>query len=177
MDITSTFKKFGVILGILIVLFGLSIFIWPVKVLSIIEIVIGAAFLLAGVAGVIKVARDSNIVSGKAVKILPGILLIFLSISILVFPFSTLYMVGILIGIFALLSSFQQFVLAKVAKTTGASMTPFIVMGVVNLLFSVGMFMASISMMSFMLMFMGAYAVIYGVMLIFSSLTLKSNGF
>ncbi len=83
-------------------------------------------------------------------------------------------MFGIVIGIMAIFAAIGQFSNASIAKKASMKSSYFVLMGIVNLLFALAMFASSYMMVSFLIIFIGCYLIVFGIMFLFSSITLKS---
>lgn len=172
MDVMKVFKRGGILLGVVVALLGVVFLIWPKQVVILIDWVVGIGFLLAGITNIMKVIQDKE--GGKKfLRILPGIAFVLLAFYVLIFPIGATYMLGVLIGIFAIAAAFDKFANASVAKKAGESTGVHIFMGIINILFGVMMFYSSFIMISFMIVFIGAYLVVFGIMMLVSAIKMK----
>ena len=173
MGIFLMFKKVGIIASIILIIVGFAFVSVPDKVALAVDWIISIGILIAGIWGVIRISRDKENNEKKVIRMLPSILCLLLGFYLLLFPFTTFYMIGIVIGILALLAAISQFSNAATAKKSNMGMLPFIIMGIINLLFAAGMFTASYKMVSFLVILIGVYLIILGGMSLYSALSLR----
>ncbi len=173
MNFFSTFKKLGITISIALIILGIAFIAIPHKIINLIDWIVGVGVFFIGITGIIKTLKDPTITEGKGLKMVPSVICIIFALYILIFAGSTTNIIGIIIGILAIFAAIGQFSNAKIANLMGQKGGTYVVMGLVNILFSIAMFVASFTMVSFLIMLIGIYLVILGGTSLFSAITLK----
>lgn len=169
MDPYKQLKSLGLWLGLILIGLGLVLLIWPEKIIGFIAIIIGIGVLLFGLVKGISLARNWKNSSNNIHKTALVILLLGLGIYVLVNTNVTTTAIGFCIGIFAIITALDRFSVAIERKRLGFKIGTTILFGIINLAFGVGVILSSVYVMSFVLMLVGIYLIVEGIMIIVSS--------
>ncbi len=167
------FKKFGILMSIVLILVGVACISIPGKILVLLDWGFAAGLIIIGVLQIFNALKMSSSSSDKVLKVIVGILCIATAAYLLLSSAVAVYVFGLIVGVLALLSAMSQFTSAAAARKNGLPMTWFMVTGILNLLFAFAMFSASFIMISFLVIFIGVYLLFLGIIFLVSSIFFK----
>ena len=173
MESIKKLKKLGLFLGLIFIVIGVVFFAFPDKVVEILALIIGIGILVYGGGKAFGLAfswkSQDNSMASKIFSLVVDSALIFLGIYLLINNNVTISAVGLVIGLFALLSAFDRFSVAVQRIKLKLRVMPTIIFGIIHLLFGIGMIYAAISMLSAIIMMAGLYLIVSGIMIILST--------
>ena len=168
MYIYSRMKPMALILGILLMVIGIIFLTVPDRVTEFLAIFVGAVITVFGLLRVATVAARWKVMINRGVLLTFGIILSGLGIFMLFNPNVTITLVGAIIGIFAIIMAFDRFVTANRLKGQ-INVVPTIISGLIHLTFGVGMIYSAIVVFSIIIILIGIYLLVSGVMILLSS--------
>lgn len=168
MYIYSRMKHMGIILGVLTMVIGIIFLTIPDRVSEFIAIFVGVIITVFGLLRIATVAARWKVTRNRAAHLTFGIILAGLGLLMLFNPAITLTLVGAVIGIFALVMAVDRFVTANRLKGQ-INVVPTIISGLIHLAFGIGMLYSAIVVFSIIIMLIGIYLLISGVMILLSS--------
>lgn len=157
----------GLWLGVIVILVGSVLLIFPQTIIQFLAVIIGALLLLTGIFNGFSLIKNKT--KGFILKGFVSVSLIVLGIYVLTNTNVTITFIGIIIGIFAILSAVDRFSVAMERKKLGFPVGTTVAFGVINLAFGIGMMVASVYVMSFLLVLVGIYLILAGIMIIIST--------
>lgn len=162
-------KSVGIFFGIALIIFGVLFLVFPEKVITFLAFIVGAVIIGYGVFRAFIVAVQWKDISKKYFKLTVSILSIVLGTFIIANTHITVTALGIVIGIFAILLSFDRFNMASLRKQAGLNNTWTLVSGLIHLVFGVGMFYSAFSLISIIISIIGIYLLMAGIMVVLST--------
>ena len=147
--------------GIIAVLFGLAVFIWPGITLEALVILFGAFAFLGGVFSIFTAIK----IRGGWVLILQGVLGVLIGLAALLFPLLLLTVLLAVIAVWAVISGGLGLVMALRLAHIGAVRWLLILDGLLSLLFGVLLMLWPITGMLVIVWLIGVYAIIDGLLL------------
>lgn len=164
-------KKLGLFLGLLLVVLGIILLIFPDKVIEMVAFILGIAFIVFGVFKIVGIfLRWKENPPHKIPVLLGAACALILGIYLLINMNATIRAVGIAIGIFALVCAADRFMTAYARKQAGEHGVLYtILFGLVHAAFGIGMLYAAFAMMTAIIMIVGIYLLVAGIMIIVST--------
>lgn len=167
MDVTKKLRRFGIIVGVLLVALGVLCIARPAMVMEFMIWIIGCSLLVAGIGQCFR-AFSRRKEEGLMWNLVPGIVLVVLSAIVLIYQGITLFTVGIFVGVMAFFMAFERFGVAKMRKRSGERYGPTVLFGIIQLLFGCCMISNCFVTMLDIIIFTGIYAICAGIMIIIS---------
>jgi len=162
-------KPFSLLLGIFLMVIGIVFLTAPDRVAEFLAILVGAVITVIGIFRIVTVAASWNVIINRNIILAFGILLTALGIFMLFNPDVTITLVGAIIGILAIMLAVDRFITANRLKNV-ANITPTIISGLIHLIFGIGMIYSALVVFSIIIVLVGIYLLISGVMFALSSL-------
>ncbi len=168
MNIYSRMQPMSIMLGVLLMVVGIIFLAVPDRVTEFLAIFVGAVITVFGLLRIATVAARWRVMLNRGVLLTFGIILSGLGIFMLFNPTVTITLVGAIIGVFAIIMAFDRFVTANRLKGQ-INVVPTIISGLIHLAFGVGMIYSAIVVFSVIIILIGIYLLISGVMILLSS--------
>jgi uncharacterized membrane protein HdeD (DUF308 family) len=172
MEPIERIKPLGIFLGVMMIIIGVIFIAIPSQIVSFLATLIGALLLVTGLVRVIAVSVNWKDYKNQVLMLLFGLALIAVGIYMIVNTQVTVTLIGIILGIFAILMAFDRF-LAVTRRKEGASIIPAIIFGFIHLAFGVGLIYTSMAMFSVVVVIYGLYFLLAGLMVVLSLLLYK----
>jgi uncharacterized membrane protein HdeD (DUF308 family) len=172
MEPIERIKPLGMFLGVMMIIIGVIFIAIPGQIINFLATLIGAILLVVGLVRVIAVSVNWKDYQNQVLLLLFGLALVAVGIYMIVNTQVTVTLVGIILGIFAILMAFDRF-LSVTRRKEGASIIPAIIFGLIHLAFGVGLIYASMTMLSIVVIVYGLYFLIAGLMVVLSLLLYK----
>lgn len=165
----ANFKALGYLLGSALMVVGVLFIAIPDQIVNFLAIVIGAVLLVSGLVRVLTVASSWRYWQHPFLMLLFGIALLGIGIYTIFNTQITVTVIGIILGIFAILMAFDSFAsLSERPEGTGA--LPYIISGLIHLAFGVALIYASMAMLTIIVVLYGIYLLVAGLLILLSSL-------
>lgn len=162
-------KPIGLMIGILLAVFGIIFLVVPERVAEFLAIFIGAVVTVFGGFRVASIAINWKITANRILLLTIGIIILLIGVFMLFNPEITITIVGAVIGVFAILMAFDRFITANKLKYE-VNVAPTIISGIIHLVFGVGMIYSAIVVFSVIIVLVGIYMLIAGIMFALSTL-------
>ena len=172
MEPIDRIKPLGLFLGISLMIIGLVFLIIPNQIVTFMATLIGVVLLVAGVIKVLTVAINWKVMANQLLHLILGLVIIGTGIYIITNTQATVTLVGIILGIFAILMAFDRFLAAFKDKEQRSKVPP-ILFGLIHLAFGVGLIYASMAMFSLVVILYGIYFLLAGLLIVLSLLLYK----
>ena len=172
MDPIERIKPLGMFLGAMMIIIGVIFIAIPSQIVSFLATLIGALLLVAGLVRVIVVSVNWKDYQNQVLRLLFGLAVMAVGIYMIVNTQVTVTLIGIMLGIFAILMAFDRFASVNRRKE-GKSIIPAIIFGFIHLAFGVGLIYASMAMFSIVVIIYGLYFLLAGLMVVISLLLYK----
>lgn len=173
MDIVNEkIKPLGLFLGLMLMIIGVVFIAIPSQIVSFIALIIGAALVVIGVVRVLFVLINWKALNNQPLLLIIGLAILGVGIYILINTQATIAIIGIVLGVFAILMALDRFVTAFKRKEE-VKIMPSILFGLIHLAFGVGLIYASMSMFSIVVVLYGIYFLVAGLMIVLSLLIYK----
>jgi Uncharacterized conserved protein len=156
-------KSIAVLFGIISIVLGIVLVVIPGQTQLIINTIVGVALLVVGLIGIFGFAslkKRSN--HSGAMVILPVVIAI-LGLFVLLNPDVTIFTVGILMAVFALVMAIDNFMIALNSKKRGEDTKAIVIFGVIHLVFAILMAWNVFATMTAIVMIAGIYLIVNGV--------------
>lgn len=162
-------KSLGILFGIIMVVLGAVLLLFADKVVEAVAMIVAIALLIFGAFKCITVLTKWKNIDYGVLKMIPGLLLLVIGIYVLINTKVTITVVGVIIGVFAILSAVDRFSTAWERKKSGMKNGSAILFGFIHLLFGVGMIYASFALFSLIVTLAGVYLLMSGIMVLLST--------
>ncbi len=162
-------KPVGLFAGILLMVFGIIFLTAPGRVTEFLAIFVGAVITVFGIFRIITVAMRWQAFVNRVPMFIFGLVVSIIGIFMLFNPNVTLGFVGTIIGIIAIMLAVDRFVTANRLKKT-ANPLPTIISGLIHLIFGIGMIYSAMIIFSVIIVLIGIYLLVSGVMFTLSAL-------
>lgn len=172
MDPIEKLKPLGLILGLILMVIGIVFIAIPTQVVSFMATLIGAVLLVTGVVRVLIILVNWNKLENQFLLLILGLAILGTGIYMIVNTQVTVTLIGIVLGIFAILMGLDRFFTAFNRKAE-ASIAPLIIFGLIHLAFGVGLIYASMTMFSIVVILYGIYFLVAGLLVVLSMLLFK----
>jgi uncharacterized membrane protein HdeD (DUF308 family) len=172
MDSIERIKPLGLFLGVILMVIGIIFIAIPSQIINFLASLIGAILLVVGLVRVVVVLVNWKELKNQVLLLLFGLAVVAVGIYMIVNTQVTVTLIGIILGIFAILMAFDRFVSANRRKEE-TSIVPAIIFGLVHLAFGVGLIYASMAMFSIVVVLYGLYFLVAGFMVVLSLLLYK----
>lgn len=174
--ITTRYKNwwFLALNGLIAILFGFLLVFFPIDAIKTIVKFFGIFLLVIG--GVQLTAGILNIKNDKSAGLIlsESILFIAMGIALLVFPEITLTVFSILFGIWALIVGIVQLVIIVNAGIQLSNKNLLLFNSLLTILLGIIMFFKPLEWGAFLVIMIGIFSILFGVLLIYFSFILKS---
>jgi len=172
MDSIERIKPLGLFLGVILMVIGIIFIAFPGQIINFLASLIGAILLVVGLVRVIAVLVNWKELKNQVLLLLFGLAVLAAGVYMIVNTQVTVTLIGIILGIFAILMAFDRFASANRRKE-GTSIIPAILFGLVHLAFGIGLIYASMAMFSIVVIIYGLYFFLAGLMVVLSLLLYK----
>ncbi len=172
MEPIERIKPLGMFLGVMMIIIGVIFIAIPSQIVSFLATLIGALLLVTGLVRVIAVSVNWKDYKNQVLMLLFGLALVAVGIYMIVNTQVTVTLIGIILGIFAILMAFDRF-LSVTRRKEGTSIIPAIIFGFIHLAFGVGLIYTSMAMFSIVVTIYGLYFLLAGLMVVLSLLLYK----
>ncbi len=173
MDIVNEkIKPLGLFLGLILMIIGVVFIAIPNQIVGFIAMIIGAALLVIGIVRVLIVLINWKALNNQPFLLIIGLAILGTGIYMLINTQATITLIGIVLGVFAILMALDRFFTAFKRKEE-IKIMPSILFGVIHLAFGVGLIYASMSMFSLVIVLYGIYFLVAGLMIVLSLLFYK----
>ena len=170
MELFKKIKSLGVFLGIILILVGVVFLVFPEQVIKFLALIVGTGILIYGAFNAIVLAVKWNELPKKRVlRLILAAVFVLLGIFLLIYKDVTISAAGIVIGLLAVLSAFDRFLVAVERRKEGLKSSSTFLFGLIHLVLGVGMIYASLQFLSYIVIFAGIYVLIAGIMVILST--------
>lgn len=172
MEPIERIKPFGLFLGLLLMVIGIVFIVIPSQIVSFMATLIGAVLLVTGLIRVLVLIVNWKELTNQVLHLILGLAIIGTGIYIIVNTQITVTLIGIVLGIFAILMALDRFFTAFSRKNE-AKVLPSILFGLIHLAFGVGLIYASMAMFSAVVILYGIYFLLAGLLIVLSMLMFK----
>lgn len=169
MDTFGRLKPAGLLLGVILMIAGVIFLVVPDRVTEFLAIFTGALIAVFGLFRVILAIVQWNSTVNRVVILAVGILFSLIGIFMLVNPKITIAILGAIIGLFAIIIAFERFIKAYRIKEA-VNTLPTVISGLIHLAFGIGMIYSAIAVFSIIIVLIGIYLMIAGIMISLSTL-------
>jgi uncharacterized membrane protein HdeD (DUF308 family) len=164
-----------VIRGIIAILFGVLTFVWPGMTLDVLVIFFGAYALIDGVLSLIGAVKASSAHERWGALFFEGIVGLFAGVATLFWPALTLYALTVIIGAWAMVTGVFELIAAWRLRKQIAGEWMLALTGVASVIFGILMWIAPLAGALVLALWVGAYALIFGVLLVALGFRLRSH--
>lgn len=172
MEPIERIKPLGIFLGVIMMIIGVIFIAIPSQIVSFLATLIGALLLVTGLVRVIAVSVNWKNYQNQVLMLLFGLAVMAIGIYLIANTQVTVTLIGIILGIFAILMAFDRF-LSVARNKEKASIVPAIIFGFIHLAFGVGLIYTSMAMFSIVVILYGLYFLLAGLMVVLSLLLYK----
>ena len=172
MDAFDRIKPMGLLVGILLIIFGVIFLAAPDRVAEFLAVFVGAVITAFGLFRIIVVITRWNLLINRVLMLTLGIIIFAIGLFMLFNPEITITVIGAIIGVFAILMAVDRFITANRLKSE-MNILPTIISGLIHLAFGVGMIYSAIITFSIIIIIAGIYLLIAGIMIVLSTLLFR----
>lgn len=172
MEPIDRIKPLGLFLGFSLMIIGVVFLVIPSQIVSFMATLIGAVLAVAGAIRVLTVSINWKEMENQLLILLLGLAILGTGIYMIINTQTTVTLIGIILGIFAILMAFDRF-LAAFKDRENRSKVPPILFGLIHLAFGVGLIYASMAMFSLVVILYGIYFLLAGLLVVLSLLLYK----
>ena len=172
MEPIERIKPLGMFLGVMMIIIGVIFIAIPSQIVSFLATLIGSLLLVTGLVRVIAVSVNWKDYQNQVLLLVFGLALMAVGIYMIVNTQVTVTLIGIILGIFAILMALDRF-LSVSRRKEGASIIPPIIFGFIHLAFGVGLIYTSMGMFSIVVVIYGLYFLLAGLMVVLSLMLYK----
>jgi len=172
MDAFDRIKPMGLLVGILLIIFGVIFLAAPDRVAEFLAVFVGAVITAFGLFRIIVVITRWNLLINRVLMLTLGIIIFAIGLFMLFNPEITITVIGAIIGVFAILMAVDRFITANRIKGE-MNILPTIISGLIHLAFGVGMIYSAIITFSIIIIIAGIYLLIAGIMIVLSTLLFR----
>lgn len=170
MEQIKKWKNFGITYGIILILIGFLLVFFPGWIISFIAWLLGVVILIVGISKAVTLFQTWRERSFfRTPNAIMTALLLCLGVYMLVNSHVTIAIIGLIVGIFALVAAADRFSVAKVRKDMDMPTSSTIASGIIHLICGIFMVFAPFFAASFIIVVIGAYLIAAGIMIILSS--------
>jgi uncharacterized membrane protein HdeD (DUF308 family) len=156
-------KKTLLLRSLAYIVLGAIMLIWPAVTILVVVFAFAINILIVGLATLFEPAFDKSNKSAILTVIL-GLLAVVVGIYLLVNPVVTVGLIDLLVAIWALVFGLADLYLGFTGNTNGGSRLLFILVGVVSLIFGIYMLNNPVSGLGDIVMVLGIYSLVVGIM-------------
>lgn len=172
MEPIEKLKPLGLLLGFILMIIGILFIAIPTQIVSFMAALIGAVLLVAGLVRVIAVLINWKELNNRLPLLILGLAILGAGIYMIVNTQVTVTLIGIILGIFAILMALDRFFTAFSRKEE-VSIVPSVLFGLIHLAFGIGLIYASMTMLSAVVVVYGIYFLVAGLLVVLSLLLYK----
>lgn len=172
MEPIEKLKPLGLLLGLILMIIGILFIVIPTQIVSFMATLVGAVLLVTGLVRVIAVFINWKELKNWLLLLILGLAILGVGVYMIVNTQVTVTLIGIVLGIFAILMALDRFFTAFSRKQE-ISIIPSILFGLIHLAFGVGLIYASMTMFSLVIVLYGIYFLVAGLLVVLSLLLYK----
>jgi uncharacterized membrane protein HdeD (DUF308 family) len=172
MEPIERIKPFGFFLGLLLIVIGIVFIVIPSQVVSFMATLIGVVLVVTGLIRVLVLTVNWKEFTNQILHLILGLAIIGAGIFMIVNTQITITLIGIVLGIFAILMALDRFFTAF-SRKEDAKILPSILFGLIHLAFGVGLIYASMAMFSAVVILYGIYFLVAGALIVLSMFLFK----
>lgn len=172
MEPIEKIKPFGFFLGLLLIVIGIVFIVIPSQVVSFMATLIGVVLVVTGLIRVLVLTVNWKEFTNQILHLILGLAIIGAGIFMIVNTQITVTLIGIVLGIFAILMALDRFFTAF-SRKEDAKILPLILFGLIHLAFGVGLIYASMAMFSAVVILYGIYFLVAGALIVLSMFLFK----
>jgi uncharacterized membrane protein HdeD (DUF308 family) len=172
MEPIERIKPFGFFLGLLLIVIGIVFIVIPSQVVSFMATLIGVVLVVTGLIRVLVLTVNWKEFTNQILHLILGLAIIGAGIFMIVNTQITVTLIGIVLGIFAILMALDRFFTAF-SRKEDAKILPSILFGLIHLAFGVGLIYASMAMFSAVVILYGIYFLVAGALIVLSMFLFK----
>lgn len=172
MEPIEKIKPFGFFLGLLLIVIGIVFIVIPSQVVSFMATLIGVVLVVTGLIRVLVLTVNWKEFTNQILHLILGLAIIGAGIFMIVNTQITVTLIGIVLGIFAILMALDRFFTAF-SRKEDAKILPSILFGLIHLAFGVGLIYASMTMFSAVVILYGIYFLVAGALIVLSMFLFK----
>jgi uncharacterized membrane protein HdeD (DUF308 family) len=172
MEPIEKIKPFGFFLGLLLIVIGIVFIVIPSQVVSFMATLIGVVLVVTGLIRVLVLTVNWKEFTNQILHLILGLAIIGAGIFMIVNTQITVTLIGIVLGIFAILMALDRFFTAF-SRKEDAKILPSILFGLIHLAFGVGLIYASMAMFSAVVILYGIYFLVAGALIVLSMFLFK----
>lgn len=164
-----------VIRGLIAILFGAMTLIWPGITLDVLAIFFGAYALIDGVLSLIGAVRASSAHERWGALVLEGVAGLFAGVITLFWPAMTIFALIVIIGAWAIVTGIFELVAAWRLRKHVSGEWMLALVGAASTVFGIMLLIAPLTGALVLAIWIGAYALIFGVMMVALGFRLRSH--
>lgn len=172
MEPIEKIKPLGLFLGLILIIIGIVLIVIPDQIVSFMAVLIGAVLLATGVVRILVVVVNWKELKNQILLLILALAIIAAGVYMIVNTQVTVTLIGLVLGIFAILMALDRFFTAF-KRGEGTKLVPSILFGLIHLGFGVGLIYASMTMFSIVVVLYGIYFLVAGLMVVLSMLLYK----
>ena len=172
MEPIEKIKPLGLFLGLILIIIGVVFIVIPDQIVSFMAVLIGAVLLATGVVRILVLLVNWKELKNQFLLLILALAIIVAGVYMIVNTQVTVTLIGILLGVFAILMALDRFFTAFKRKG-GTRLVPSMLFGLIHLGFGVGLIYASMTMFSIVVVLYGIYFLVAGLMVVLSMLLYK----
>jgi len=173
MEGLKRFKAFGIIGALVLIFLGILMLGKPVMIEVLFDWIIGVVLLACGIFQIMNTISVRNSVNHVWRRLLPGIVMIILGVFVVVHEGASIFMIGIMIAVFAFSLAFDRFSVGNIRRKEGKKWVSTMLFGLVHFIFAVFMLYNAFVMITAMIMIGGIYLIVAGIMIAISIFKFK----
>lgn len=172
MEPIERIKPLGLFLGVILMVIGVIFIAIPSQIVNFLASLIGAILLVVGLVRIIAVFVNWKELKNQVLLLIIGLAIFGAGIYMILNTEATVTLIGIVLGIFAILMALDRFSSAFRRKEE-ASIVPSVIFGLIHMAFGVGLIYASMALFSVVVILYGLYFLVAGLLVILSLLLYK----
>ncbi|MFO7952280.1 MAG: DUF308 domain-containing protein [Bacillota bacterium] len=162
-------QPFGLLVGIMLMVVGLVFLFVPDRIAEFLAIFVGAIISVFGIFRIIAVAAKWHTIAQRSIGLAVGVIILLIGLFMLFNPDVTITLTGAIIGLIAIMLGIDRLIIAYKLKQT-TNITPTVISGLIHLAFGVGMLYSAIAVFAVIIVLIGIYLLVSGVMFTLSAL-------
>lgn len=172
MEPIEKIKPLGLFLGLILIIIGIVFIVIPDQIVSFMAVLIGAVLLATGVVRTLVIVVNWKELKNQILLLILALAIIAAGVYMIVNTQVTVTLIGLVLGIFAILMALDRFFTAF-KREEGTRLVPSILFGLIHLGFGLGLIYASMTMFSIVVVLYGIYFLVAGLMVVLSMLLYK----
>ena len=169
MEPIEKIKPLGLFLGLILIIIGIVFIVIPDQIVSFMAVLIGAVLLATGVVRTLVIVVNWKELKNQILLLILALAIIAAGVYMIVNTQVTVTLIGLVLGIFAILMALDRFFTAF-KREEGTRLVPSILFGLIHLGFGLGLIYASMTMFSIVVVLYGIYFLVAGLMVVLSML-------